>query len=94
MQFKTMKKMEMLLIFLLFNLTTINSFLNKNKNYYKSTLRKLWEEDMVLPTSRSYSNEDDSLDHCSKSNYKYFSYIITGAKVTFSHTVSKDAAVR
>ena len=40
------------------------------------------------------SDELDSLIHCSKSNYKYFSFILNGAPVTFEHFVGQDNVVR
>ena len=38
-------------------------------------------------------NESESLEHCALSDYKYFSFILSGDNVTFEHFVSKDAAV-
>ena len=38
--------------------------------------------------------EEDSLKHCASSSYKYFSFIQTGAPVTFDHTINQDNVVR
>ena len=37
--------------------------------------------------------EKKSLTHCGSSSYKYFSFIQTGAPVTFNHTINMDNAV-
>ena len=89
-----MKKLHILLIIFLYTIITSKPFFNTNQNTYNNVLRKLWEEDMLLPPRTFDSEEEDSLDHCEKSNYKYFSYLLSGYKVTFDHFVSKDAAVR
>ena len=53
--------------------------------------RILWEEDMEYVIHNK--NESESLEHCALSDYKYFSFILSGDNVTFEHFVSKDAAV-
>ena len=58
-----------------------------------NNIRNLWEEDMEYTKEDLNDKELDSLNHCSKSNYKYFSFILTGAPVTFDHFISKDFAV-
>ena len=58
----------------------------------KPKLRNLWEEAMEYKERNS--DELDSLIHCSKSNYKYFSFILNGAPVTFEHFVGQDNVVR
>ena len=44
-------------------------------------------------TSRNITDELQSFVICSKSNYKYFSFILNGAPVTFEHYISQDNAV-
>ena len=89
-----MKKLQILLVLFLLKLINTNSFLNSNKDSYHKALRKLWEEDMVLPPRSFLEDEEDSLELCASSNYKYFSFVLSGANVTFGHVVSRDAAVR
>ena len=60
-------------------------------DYYINNIRSLWEEDMEYKINNE--NEAESLWHCAKSDYKYFSFILSGAPVTFDHFVSKDNAV-
>ena len=45
--------------------------------------------------STGRDNEDDvsSLEHCSYSSYKYFSFIQTGAPVTFTHSINEGNVV-
>lgn len=88
-----MKKLHILLFLFLLKLINANSFLNPNKGSYHKALRKLWEEDMVIPPGRGNGEEADSLELCASSNYKYFSFVLSGANVTFGHVVSRDAAV-
>ena len=82
-----MKRFTLLLILLLINIINTKSISNNDKKSHHNLLRNLWEEDMNIPANRS-SEEKTSLNHCAKSNYKYFSYILSGAPVIFSHPIS------
>ena len=68
----------------------INFTLVSNENddaSKKSFLRNLWEEAMHY--SRSVNSEEtDSLSHCAKSDYKYFSHAIAGDKFEFINSGS------
>ena len=48
---------------------------------------------MEIPSGRP-ENDEDSLERCSKSSYKYFSYVLTGAPVSFDHTLNDVGSVR
>jgi len=76
---------------IIINLINFKAIINLKNNSYSKFLRRLWEEGMEYEIQDE--NESESLIHCEKSNYKYFSFILTGATVTFEHFVSKDNAV-
>lgn len=82
-----------LFLFLLFTnfIKTRQFFGFKNNSFFKN-LRTLWEEKMVYEVNNP--EEEDSLKHCASSSYKYFSFIQTGAPVTFDHTINQDNVVR
>ena len=61
--------------------------------FKKNTLRKLWEEAMHYDTSGRKGEELDSIGHCEKSDYKYFSHVISGDKVEFSNGINTAYAV-
>ena len=48
---------------------------------------------MEIPSNRA-EDDENSLKRCSKSSYKYFSYVLTGAPVTFEHTLNDVGSVR
>ena len=89
-----MSKLNLLLLLLLF-INSINSIIHseKSKKTYYNILRNLWEEDMEIPSNRA-EDDENSLKRCSKSSYKYFSYVLTGAPVTFEHTLNDVGSVR
>ena len=82
-----MKKIALLLILLFVNITNTKLISNKDKKYRQNLLRKLWDEDMPEPKDRS-QEEETSLAHCAKSDYKYFSYILSGAPLNYSHSIT------
>ncbi len=82
-----MNKFIFLLILLSFNLIKSKAISNATKKSHNNLLRKLWDENMPILPNRP-SEEDDSLNHCGKSSYKYFSYIITGSPLEYSHSSS------
>lgn len=82
-----MKKLTLLLILLFVNIINTKSTSNNDKKSRHNLLRNLWDEDMNIPDGRS-SEEDTSLKHCAKSDYKYFSYIISGAPLSYSHPLT------
>ena len=88
-----MEKFNFLLFFLLINMIYTNLVSNKSPKTNLNILRKLWEEDMEIPSGRA-KEEESSLNHCAKSSYKYFSFILSGAPVTFSHTLYEGGSVR
>ena len=79
------------LILNIFNIVNVKPNLNNNNNFLFKYLRNLWEEDMVYYIRND--SEKKSLSHCASSSYKYFSFIQTGAPVTFNHTINMDNAV-
>lgn len=86
-------KVNMILFFLLLlNLINIKPTLNSYENSYYKKIRSLWEESMEYE-SRTDEEDNDSLKRCSYSNYKYFSFIISGDKVTFEHYINSGYAV-
>ena len=69
-------------------LTNFNEVPNRNNDaFHKQTLRNLWEEGMHY-NKRGNSDEDDSIDHCARSDYKYFSHAIAGDKFEFINSGS------
>ena len=82
-----MNKLIFLLILLFLNLIKSKTVTNATKKSRNNSLRKLWDENMPSLPNRP-SEEDDSLNHCGKSSYNYFSYIITGAKLEYNHSIS------
>ena len=48
---------------------------------------------MVMPSGRP-NDEEISLKHCAKSDYKYFSHILTGSEKSFNHYISTSGSVR
>ena len=78
-----MKSTFLVYFFAINLLTNFNVVLNKNNEQsQKTTLRNLWEEGMHY-NKRGISEEDDSIDHCASSDYKYFSHVIAGDKFEF-----------
>ena len=87
-------ELKLLLILLFVNITNTKLISNNDKKYRHNLLRKLWDEDMPEPKDRS-QEEETSLDHCAKSDYKYFSYILSGAPLNYSHSMTTSyGAVR
>ena len=85
-----MKKITFLLILLLLiNFINTKSTSNNEKKSHHNLLRNLWEEDMNYPKNRAPEDEA-SLNRCGKSSYKYFSYIVTGANMTYSHLLTSS----
>ena len=73
-------------------LANLNVVSKKNNNaFQKPTLRNLWEEAMHY-NKRGNSEEDDSIDHCARSDYKYFSHAIAGDKFDFINSGSVNDA--
>lgn len=83
-----MKNNIKLLIYFFAIFLLINCEVPSNKN----SLRHLWEENWNYPNERP-TEEDESLEHCKNSDYKYFSHVISGDKVTFSSSISSAYAV-
>ena len=79
-----------LLLYFLFYLIT--SHPNANTKSHSNLLRHLWDESMNIPTGRS-KEEESSLKRCSRSNYKYFSYVLSGSPVSFDHTTYTEGSV-
>ena len=78
-----MKKLILLLILLFVNIINTKSTSNNDKTSRHNLLRNLWDEDMNIP--ERLPEEETSLKHCAKSDYKYFSYILSGAPLSYSH---------
>ena len=89
---------KLLIIFLLFaslNFNNLKIFFGLKKESYFNNLRNLWEEEMEYDPKKRNSSEDiESLETCASSNYKYFSFILSGAPVSFDHFINEDNAVR
>ena len=88
-----MKKLNILLLFFFLKVSFSNLISSKSKTPYFSLLRNLWEEDMEIPSGRS-SEDEKSLKRCSKSDYKYFNFVLSGAPVNFTHSSSEAFKVR
>lgn len=87
--------MKILIVLFLFETTLCgNLFLKDNSQIYDQKPRNLWEEEMHYDKEDRNKLEYDSIDHCGKSSYKYFSYLISGQKVIFDKTINHDNAVR
>ena len=87
-----MKKYKLFNFIIILVLSNSKKFFGKEEDSYMKILRNLWESDMEY---YSYYDEDiDSLEVCAKSSYKYFAYVMTGAPVTFEHSINMDNAVR
>ena len=79
-----MKAYKILFIFLVFN---IKSYFNQDNNSNLKNLRNLWVDPMEYE-KRNNADDNNSLKHCTKSSFKYFSFILSGAPVTFDHSVN------
>ena len=88
-----MKKLNIFLFFFFLKVSFSNLISSKSKTPYFSLLRNLWEEDMEIPSGRPNEYEK-SLKRCSKSDYKYFNFVLSGAPVNFSHSSSDAFKVR
>ena len=88
-----MKKLNILLFFFFLKVSFSNLISSKSKTPYFSLLRNLWEEDMEIPSGRS-SEDEKSLKRCSKSDYKYFNFVLSGAPVNFTHSSTEAYKVR
>ena len=88
-----MKKLNILLLFFFLKVSFSNLISPKSKTPYFSLLRNLWEEDMEIPSGRS-SEDEKSLKRCSKSDYKYFNFVLSGAPVNFTHSSTEAYKVR
>ena len=90
-----MKFNKQLLLFLSLLISIISKSLFDNQNnLYQKIIRTLWEEDMEYDSNGRHSDDDiKSLKHCSYSSYKYFSFIQTGAPVTFNHSINQGNVV-
>jgi hypothetical protein len=55
----------------------------------------LWEEKVKFDES-SISDEEErkSLNHCKRSDYKYYIHFVGGLNYTFTQFINKDNAVR
>jgi hypothetical protein len=85
---------QLLLSFSLLITITSKSLFNNQNNSYQKIIRTLWEEDMEYDSTGRDDNDDiRSLKHCSYSSYKYFSFIQTGAPVTFNHSINEGNVV-
>ena len=84
-----MKKNILLIFIFILNLNILKA--NLFSNMKNNTTRMLWESKMEYHSKDP--KETLSLKHCAKSSYKYFSFITTGANVTFNNFVNKDNAV-
>ena len=87
-----MKKLNILLFFFFLKVSFSNLISSKSKTPYFSLLRNLWEEDMEIPSGRS-SEDEKSLKRCSKSDYKYFNFVLSGAPVKINHSASEGYKV-
>ena len=72
---------------------TSKSLFNNQNNLYQKKIRSLWEEDMEYDSTGRNGDDISSLEHCSYSSYKYFSFIQTGAPVTFTHSINEGNVV-
>ena len=79
-----MKVNKILFIFLVFN---IKSYLNQDNNSNLKKIRNLWVDPMEYE-KRDNGDDNNSLKRCTKSSFKYFSFILSGAPVTFDHSVN------
>ena len=88
--------MKRLSISLTFFIIIILSFFILTNSTSKINLRKLWNEDIEYDDSRRSEDEQDSIDHCRNSDYKYFIHYVTGENYTFTKgsLINKDNAVR
>ena len=78
-----MKSTFLVYFFAVYLLVNFNVVSNKNNDgFLKKISRNLWEEAMHY-NKRGNSEEDDSIDHCARSDYKYFSHAIAGDKFEF-----------
>ena len=85
-------KQLLLSLSLLISITSKSLFNNQNNSYQKK-IRSLWEEDMEYDSTGRNDDDNSSLEHCSYSSYKYFSFIQTGAPVTFTHSINEGNVV-
>ena len=88
-----MKKLNIFVFFFFLKVSFSNLISSKSKTPYFSLLRNLWEEDMEIPSGRS-SEDEKSLKRCSKSDYKYFNFVLSGAPVNFTHSSTEAYKVR
>ena len=79
-----MKANKILFVFLVFN---IKSYLNQDNNSNLKKIRNLWVDPMEYE-KRDNGDDNNSLKRCTKSSFKYFSFILSGAPVTFDHSVN------
>ena len=85
-------KQLLLSLSLLISINSKSLFNNQNNSYQKK-IRSLWEEDMEYDSTGRNDDDISSLEHCSYSSYKYFSFIQTGAPVTFTHSINEGNVV-
>ena len=88
-----MFNMQLLLLLSLLISITSKSLFNNQNNLYQKIIRALWEEDMEYDSKGRNDDDNKSLKHCSYSSYKYFSFIQTGAPVTFDHSINQGNVV-
>ena len=79
-----MKANKILFVFLVFN---IKSYLNQDNKSNLKKIRNLWVDPMEYE-KRDNGDDNNSLKRCTKSSFKYFSFILSGAPVTFDHSVN------
>lgn len=83
----------MIFLFLIFNLiNNKKSYLKQDNNSNLKNIRNLWSDPMEYE-KRTNEGDNQSLKDCTKSSYKYFSFILSGEPVTFDHTVNTGNAV-
>ena len=57
-------------------------------------LRKLWDETIRYDiSSRSNTDDRESIENCRDSDYKYFIHYVTGQNYTFNQFINRDNAV-
>lgn len=81
---------KIIFFYLLFFLRNINGKWSIN---HEKNLRNLWEENMNYDSSDRNNNELDSIEHCAKSDFKYFSYVVSGQEVIFGKSINNENAV-
>jgi hypothetical protein len=91
---KHIRIFQLLIFFIIVNISIIKGKKIKTNDPQNLKLRRLWEETVKYDTTYRDNEEDkNSIELCNNSDYKYFIEYVTGHNTTFDKDINKEYAV-